>query len=315
MSSPIRYTKQFDPFLKYAPPRVRAKGISTELSPPDAGLENWLPERQDFESLPSVEGDRALSPALARALEPQRVPDPVQRLPRDRSLRKILTWVCGTAGLAALGAWFMIWAPGVREFARDNFRDSSPAALRAGNSDKHDLPVDAQSTTRSDPSDDLSQPKAAEPETIRGIASASGDAATIASASPTTAPQPSPLPQFAIPEQAAAPEQSSAPPLVIKTLDRGEVALLIKRGEDLVAAGDLSSARLLLQRAAEAGSAQAALELAETFDPNVLEKLRIKGLASDITQAIRWYQRAEQFGSAEASRQLQQLLANADTNH
>ena len=90
---------------------------------------------------------------------------------------------------------------------------------------------------------------------------------------------------------------------------------MIKRGEDFIASGDVSSARLLLRRAAEAGVAQAALELGGTFDPNLVDKLGVKGLAADAAQAGLWYRRAEQFGSAEATRRLQQLVASVDTKN
>ncbi len=46
----------------------------------------------------------------------------------------------------------------------------------------------------------------------------------------------------------------------------------MRRGEDLIANGDLASARLVLQRAAEAGDPGAALRLPGTYDPIVLEQ-------------------------------------------
>ena len=71
--------------------------------------------------------------------------------------------------------------------------------------------------------------------------------------------------------------------------------------------GDLSSARLLLERAAEAGDGNAALTLAGTFDPNVVKTLGLPGSAADIEIARLWYERAARFGSAEARDRLQQL--------
>ena len=56
---------------------------------------------------------------------------------------------------------------------------------------------------------------------------------------------------------AAEPQQSTGSP--IRQLDPREIADLIKRGERFISAGDLASARLVLQRAAEAGDPQAAL--------------------------------------------------------
>ena len=61
---------------------------------------------------------------------------------------------------------------------------------------------------------------------------------------------------------------------LIRHLEPDEVAALVKRGEGFIASGDLASARLVLQRAAEAGEAQAALSLAGTFDPIALDEAR-----------------------------------------
>jgi hypothetical protein len=57
-------------------------------------------------------------------------------------------------------------------------------------------------------------------------------------------------------------------------IDTEEMANLLKRGRELVAAGDIPSARPVLKRAAEVGNASAALELGATYDPIVLEELR-----------------------------------------
>jgi TPR repeat protein len=90
-------------------------------------------------------------------------------------------------------------------------------------------------------------------------------------------------------------------------LDSDEVAALLKRGEGFIASGDLASARLVLKRAAEAGDAQAALSLAGTFDPIVLDRLGLQGQKADIENARTWYQRAQELGSAAAPRRLQYL--------
>jgi TPR repeat protein len=105
----------------------------------------------------------------------------------------------------------------------------------------------------------------------------------------------------------------AAPALVLRQLDANEVAAFVRRGEEFIASGDLASARLLLQRAAESGDVGAALALAGTYDPNVLEKLGLQGLVADVAMARMWYQRAREFGSAEAPGRLEQL-AHATPN-
>ncbi len=105
----------------------------------------------------------------------------------------------------------------------------------------------------------------------------------------------------------------------IRELDPEEIADLIGRGEKFIKTGDLASARLVLQRAAEAGDQRAALMLAGTFDPIVLEKIGIQGFAPDIIRgfapdialARTWYELAKQFGSREAVRRLQMLASRS----
>ena len=94
--------------------------------------------------------------------------------------------------------------------------------------------------------------------------------------------------------------------LVTRQLGPDEAAALLKRGEDFIRSGDLASARLVLQRAVQAGDVHAALALAGTFDPHLLAKLD-QGLAADVVMARFWYERAKQFGSAEAPQRLEQL--------
>jgi TPR repeat protein len=122
---------------------------------------------------------------------------------------------------------------------------------------------------------------------------------TLAGAAMSQQREPSARVQEAIPPTA----QTMAPGFVTRQLERDEVVLLVKRGEDFITSGDLSSARLVLQRAAEAGDMHAALALAGTFDPNLLAK----GFAADVVMSRFWYERAKQFGSTEAPQRLEQL--------
>jgi hypothetical protein len=102
-------------------------------------------------------------------------------------------------------------------------------------------------------------------------------------------------------------EQDMAPS---RQLDADEIAALLKHGENLIRNGDLAAARLVLQRAAEAKSAEAALTLAATYDPVILQELRVYGLASNVGMARSWYEKAKEFGSAAASQRLE-ILASA----
>src|SRR5262249_48077458 len=109
------------------------------------------------------------------------------------------------------------------------------------------------------------------------------------------------------PPRATPNSQATNAPL--RRLDREEIATLLKRGEQFVAAGDYGSARLVLQRAAEAGDANAAFALATTYDPIQLGARRVIGVASDIALARAWYEKAKAYGSADASLRLEQLAS------
>ena len=56
-----------------------------------------------------------------------------------------------------------------------------------------------------------------------------------------------------------------------------EVARMVTRGKALIDAGDFAAARLLLERAAEAGNAEATFALASTYDPDILGEKGARG--------------------------------------
>jgi hypothetical protein len=101
----------------------------------------------------------------------------------------------------------------------------------------------------------------------------------------------------------------SKPPPVIPPLDPEAIAILIRRGEDFLNAGDMATARISLKRAANAGSAQAALEVGMTFDPVFLAQKGALGPAPDVAQAREWYDRAIKLGSTDAARHIERLAA------
>jgi hypothetical protein len=98
---------------------------------------------------------------------------------------------------------------------------------------------------------------------------------------------------------------SIAPPA--RRMDSDELAALMSRAKAFLASGDIPPARLLLERAAEAQEASAALMLAQTYDPTVLGTQDIRNITPDPALARNWYQRAAQLGSADAQRRLSQL--------
>jgi hypothetical protein len=105
------------------------------------------------------------------------------------------------------------------------------------------------------------------------------------------------------PAAAAAPP----PPPPPRRLDADELAALLKRARSLIAIGDIAPARLLLERAADAQEASAALLLAQTYDPAVLGTPDMRSITPDPAMARGWYQKAARFGSLEAQQRLAQM--------
>jgi hypothetical protein len=95
------------------------------------------------------------------------------------------------------------------------------------------------------------------------------------------------------------------------TPEQRERALrLVKRGDEQLTEGGIAQARLLYERAAEAGLAQGAMSMAATYDAAELGRLGVRGLQPDRAAAMRWYERARQLGAAEAEQRLRRLGAN-----
>ena len=120
---------------------------------------------------------------------------------------------------------------------------------------------------------------------------------TVATAAPTAT-----APVAPIAPTAAAPAAAPA-----RQIDAAELASLMTRAKALLATGDISPARLLLERAAEGQDPNAAMMLAETYDPAVLGAQDIRNVTPDPAMARKWYQRAAQLGSPDAQRRLSQL--------
>lgn len=92
-----------------------------------------------------------------------------------------------------------------------------------------------------------------------------------------------------------------------RRIDAEQLAALLTRAKGLLAIGDIASARLLLERAADAQEADAALMLAGTYDPQVLGAQDMRSITPDPAMAQLWYQKAAQLGSSDARRRLSQI--------
>jgi hypothetical protein len=120
----------------------------------------------------------------------------------------------------------------------------------------------------------------------------------------TTTDQPQPV--------AASSAPASTAQAVRAQLIPDEVTALLARGDALLGSGDIVSARLCYERAAEGGVAQAALRLGETYDPAFLTRTHLNGVRGDTTAATQWYRNALALGATEAQALLIALAADDD---
>jgi hypothetical protein len=126
--------------------------------------------------------------------------------------------------------------------------------------------------------------------------------------SPTLQPPAPAALEPAQPKIAAPPAPAASPePRPSPSLSSDEIAAFLKRGRDLIAAGDIPSARLVLTHAADARVAEASLAMAGTYDAAVLANIRVVGVQPDAAMARAWYERAAEQGSLEAKQRLSTL--------
>ncbi|WGS21013.1 hypothetical protein [Bradyrhizobium sp. ISRA463] len=86
-----------------------------------------------------------------------------------------------------------------------------------------------------------------------------------------------------------------------------DTARLVARASVLLGQGDIGSARIVLERAAENGNAQASFMLAETYDPLILPQWGTYGTRGDAPKARALYAKAEAGGVKEAKQRFDAL--------
>jgi len=292
MSTPIRHAKHIDPALMYAPPRVRERDlVPTEPSALAA-------VNSDRGSAPrESRGDRAITKVQRRlALDPEWVPEPPQSQPDGRSYWTIALPVVGILGLAAVIVWVVVSIPSARlllksDLVRAGFLGTSVAT---------DLAEQFPQTPLSNRQGGVSAKAAQESGNLQEPRSRFDlSEFTAVAPAPSVPVAPTRAPPSAL--------NRTIPDFVTRQLDRDELASMLQRADDFIKSGDLSSARLLLKRGAEAGDVRATLTLAGTFDPNVLKTLGFQEGVADIAMARLWYDRAQRLDAPEAQRRLQEL--------
>jgi TPR repeat protein len=83
---------------------------------------------------------------------------------------------------------------------------------------------------------------------------------------------------------------------------------LAERAEQALSQGDITGARLLLERAtARDGNGKALFMLAQTYDPKALARMRVRGITGDPQLARNYYSKALSAGVGEAQDRLTAL--------
>jgi hypothetical protein len=102
--------------------------------------------------------------------------------------------------------------------------------------------------------------------------------------------------------------RSVASRLPVAAEDPSAIAAKMRIGVELMTYGEVFAARAMFQRVAEAGDGAGAFALAETYDPIVLEGLRLREqIMPDVVLARTWYERARDLGSPEARDRISRL--------
>jgi len=100
---------------------------------------------------------------------------------------------------------------------------------------------------------------------------------------------------------------ATEPPQGVEGQGNAEAAKLIARASALLSQGNIGAARIVLERAAESGNAQASFMLAETYDPVILSAWGTRGTRGEAAKARELYAKAHAGGFWEAKDRLDAL--------
>ncbi len=252
---------------------------------------------------------------LPRSLEPAYVPPPLNRNGTN-VLRAVLVGIMGACAVAPPIAYLALTHHG----ATDEPVAITPApkisTLETQIAALPPMPAVQREQERPPPAVQVSKERPIQPpqppapdryrlQSVAPAARASGDTSRVAVENPPPSSAAASV-ASASPEISPARSASSADRTATRIAPE-EIAMLLKQGEQLISVGDVATARVLFGRAAESGDGNAALALGATYDPVVLARLGVRGIAPDAEQAQLWYQKAREYGSSEAPAWLTKL--------
>lgn len=298
-----------DELSKYAPKWVRegtAKPRDAVSLPPAPQLETIPSEEPPWRGPSPFAGD-VRQWRLRPSAVPQLVRDGIRHQGNSFAARFFKTAAVVSFAVIAAGALGLVLFPReVSQLQGSSILAALPQPATTSQHDKARPTKPASQAVKTVPSDSSSAAPTATP--MRQVGNT-----VYVTANTSTQPQ---VQQAQVQEvqqsqtRAAAPGTQSLAPQRVRSeriLSPDELDKLITRGEKFLEAGDVSAARLVLERAAEAHDARAALALGSTYDPNVLGRMGVVGVQPDPERARQWYERAAEFGSGEANQRLTAL--------
>ena len=290
MGAPVRESDDGKP-SKSEPPKDTPKDVgaapssrATEVPDPP-----WKrkPRRDVFE------GDVAIVELRSR-LSPERIPEPAVRFSTAPTFSGVLPLMSGVAmAVAVAGVAGYLW--GFKLSTK--MPELTPASGQANVLPALSTPVASLKTSNRD----FDPPAAARTASI-GLA----PVATGGAANPATSVDAAQRPALLPTPQTVSPTVAPRPPVAAE--DASVIAAKMRVGVELMTYGEVTAARTMFQRVAEAGEAAGAFALAETYDPLVLGGLRLRErIMPDAALARTWYERARDLGSPEARDRISRL--------
>jgi hypothetical protein len=287
MGAPVR---EFDDgkLWKTEPPRTEPpKTVPAKDTPKDVGV---APSSYAREVPPSppwkrkrrhevFEGDVAVK-ELRSALAPERIPEPISSSTAPTSSGRLMSGITMTAVVAGVAGF--LWGAKVSTKGPE----VAPASGQANVLPAPSTPVTGLTVSNRD----LDPPAASRTASI-GLSPVDTHGAQGPALLPT-------------PRQTVSPSVAPQPPVV----DASVIAAKMKIGVELMTYGEVTAARVMFQRVAEASDGAGAFALAETYDPLVLGGLRLRErVMPNIALARTWYERARDLGSLEARDRISRL--------
>jgi len=240
------------------------------------------------------EGDVAVVELRSR-LAPERIPEPPVRFSTAPTFSGVLPLMSSVATAAAVaGVAGYLWGFKLST----EMPELAPASGQANVLPGLSTPAASLKTSNRD----LDPPAAARTAAI-GLAPVARSGAANPVTSVDAAQRPALLPT---PPRTVSPTVAPRPPVAAE--DASLIAAKMRVGVELMTYGEVTAARTMFQRVAEAGGAAGAFALAETYDPLVLGGLRLRErIMPDAALARTWYERARDLGSPEARDRISRL--------